>query len=342
VRTPRLTDDLPGTGGAFRPSPDDFEVEEEPAYLPSGGGEHTYVWIEKRDLTTPEAAARLARALGVAPGEVGWAGMKDRAATTRQWLSLPRVEPERARAAAVGGLRVLDAARHGNKLRAGHLHGNRFVAVVRGCPDGALERAQAILGRLVHEGLPNYYGAQRFGAAGDNVEVGLRLLRGEIRERDGRRRRLLISAVQSHAFNAVLATRLERGLARTVLAGDVLEKRASGGLFVCADPAADQPRLEAGEVGITGPMPGPKARAPAEGSPAAAFEAAAMAAAGIDPALLAAGGSLAEGTRRPLLVPLREAEVRELPGGGLRLAFALPAGAYATVLLDEVVKPPRG
>src|SRR5450759_2015009 len=110
----------------FVSSPDSFLVEEIPAYLPSGQGEHTYLWIEKQNLTTLDAVGKLARVLGVEARDVGYAGMKDRRATTRQWLSVLGVDPARAREIAVEGLRVLAIGRHGNKLRVGHLHGNRF------------------------------------------------------------------------------------------------------------------------------------------------------------------------------------------------------------------------
>ena len=138
-----LTPDLPGTGGLHKATPEDFIVDELPAYAPSGEGGHTFLRIEKRGLTTAEAIARLCRALGVSPNEVGAAGQKDRQALTRQWISLPNVDPERALAASAEGVRVLEAARHGHKLRTGHLAGNRFSLTVRGVvPDGA-RRARA-------------------------------------------------------------------------------------------------------------------------------------------------------------------------------------------------------
>src|SRR5215510_8181947 len=114
----------------FVPSPDTFVVEEVPAYEPSGEGEHTFLWIEKRGLTTIDAVKKLARLLGVDGRDVGYAGLKDRNAVTRQWISVPRLEPERALQLDEPDLRVLEARRHGNKLRTGHLRGNRFEVVV--------------------------------------------------------------------------------------------------------------------------------------------------------------------------------------------------------------------
>src|SRR4051812_48164346 len=126
-----LTRDLPGTGGVLKTVPEDFVVEEIPAYLPSGEGSHTYLWIEKRGRTTDEAVRALCDALKAKARDAGTAGMKDRHAVTRQWVSVPDVDPARALAVAVDGVKVLLAQRHGNKLKTGHLRGNRFTLVVR-------------------------------------------------------------------------------------------------------------------------------------------------------------------------------------------------------------------
>src|SRR5262249_34923996 len=157
-----ITGHLPGTGGLHKAAPEDFLVEELPAYPPSGEGEHTFLFIEKRALTSDEAVTRIAAALGADARDAGVAGQKDRQAGTRQWISLPRVDPERARGLAVEGARVIEAARHGHKLRTGHLAGNRFTLIVRGTTDG-LPRARAVLEALAARGIANYFGAQRFG-----------------------------------------------------------------------------------------------------------------------------------------------------------------------------------
>ncbi|HJX54876.1 MAG TPA: tRNA pseudouridine(13) synthase TruD, partial [Polyangia bacterium] len=195
----------------FTSTPDTFFVEELPAYLPAGEGPHTFLWIEKRGLTTLEAVARLARALGVQARDVGYAGMKDRNATTHQWLSLPAIEPALATAVELDGLRVLEARQHRNKLRVGHLRGNRFEVVLGEVVAGEGESLRAQLLHVAARGLPNRYGRQRFGSAGDNVQVGIEILRGTRRERDARRRKLLLSAVQSAVFNRVLDLRAAGG-----------------------------------------------------------------------------------------------------------------------------------
>lgn len=338
-----LTQDLPGTGGLFKASPEDFVVDELPAYPPSGVGTHTFLRIEKRGLTTAAAVARLCRALEVAPQEAGIAGQKDRQALTRQWISLPGIEPARALALELPEVRVLSAERHGHKLRTGHLTGNRFSLVLRGVMSEAATRARAILDRLIAHGLPNYYGAQRFGARGDNAARGKALLTPAPKGRraSGAERRLLVSAYQAELFNRYLDQRIDDGSWSRALVGDVLKKRDSGGLFIVdeAAQAEAQGRLDAQKVVVTGPMFGHKMMAPPAGTPAAAREAAILAAEGIDTAAFAILGKLAEGTRRPLLVPIGAPDLQAGPDpDSLRLEFTLPAGAYATVLLGEVMK----
>jgi tRNA pseudouridine13 synthase len=321
----------------FVSSPETFFVEEIPAYLPSGEGDHTYVWIEKRNLTTLDAVNRLARVLGVDNRDVGYAGMKDRHATTRQWLSLPGVDPARAQEAAVEGLRILSTARHRNKLRVGHLHGNRFEICLDDVADLEGIALAKALDELAVTGVPNRYGRQRFGSAGDNLEVGLSVLRGTRRELDGRRRKLLLSAVQSAVFNRVLELRSQESGLLTVLGGDILEKVASGGQFASTDAAADQTRVEAGEVVPTAPLPGGRVRSPEPGSAARALEDRALADLGIGPDELGQVGRSLPGTRRPVVVRVtldEPAVARE--ASRLRLRFSLPPGSYATVVLEAL------
>ena len=279
----------------------------------------------------------LARRLRVAPREIGCAGLKDKHAVTRQWLSVPRVAPEAALAAGDEQLQVLRAVPHGNKLRTGHLRGNRFEVLLTDLAPGEGARLREQLAALGRDGLPNRYGDQRFGRDGDNVARGIALLRGERRERDQRRQRLWLSSVQSAVFNEVLRARTAGGLLRTVLSGDVLQKAASGGVFVTEDPALDQPRVDAGEVVTTGPMPGSWAKEPPPGTEARALEDAALAAIGVTREDLAAKERALPGARRPLLVPVTvpppASEQPDGDGTSLRIAFELPAGTYATVLV---------
>ena len=340
---PFLTADLPGTGGVLRTRDDDFIVDEELPYPASGTGDHVFVRIEKRGLTTRHAAARIAKALGVAERDLGIAGMKDRHAVTRQWLSLPPpVTPEAASALALDGITVLETVRHGHKLRTGHVRRNRFVLRVRGAAPGSADTARAILARLAEApGAPNWYGEQRFGRDGDNAAKGRELLQTGRRSRDKKLDRLFVSALQSELFNTWLAARLGDGLYRSVIAGDVCHK-TGGGMFISAEPATDEARLRAGELVVTGPMFGDKMRRPTEGSPAAEREAAVLAAAGLTASSFEPVRALAEGTRRDAAIEVANWQVTACEtapdGETYEVAFALPGGAYATAVMREVMK----
>lgn len=172
-----LTADIPGTGGVIKETPEDFLVEEVPLYLPCGEGEHTYAVIEKRGVTTLEALRRIGRALGVSDRDIGYAGMKDAVGVTRQTISIPRVPPGQVSSLELPGIMVLSAALHRNKLRLGHLAGNRFRIRVRGVEKDALGRAEAVLAVLGGRGVPNYFGVQRYGVQGNSARVGRALVR---------------------------------------------------------------------------------------------------------------------------------------------------------------------
>jgi tRNA pseudouridine13 synthase len=342
---PVLTADLPGIGGRIKQTPEDFEVEEVPAYEPCGSGDHLYLWVEKRDLGAEYFVRQVARRLGLAPGDVGTAGLKDRHAVTRQWMSVPAAAEARLGDLEGDGIRVLRVSRHGNKLKPGHLRGNRFRILVREATPDAAARLGPLLERLRRQGLPNYYGPQRFGLGGETVLQGLALLRGEPPpvSASGRRpnlrsaflRRLVLSAAQSALFNHYLGSRLADGLLRTVLAGDVMAKWPFGGLFVAADVPTEQARFEARETVHAGPMYGRKTFAAA--GEAAAREAPVLREAGLTPAAFTGFGKLLQGTRRHNLVYLDDLGAAAEPEG-VRLTVTLPAGSYATVLLQELMK----
>lgn len=331
---PALCADLPACGGEFKATPDDFEVEELPAYEPSGEGEHLFLWVEKRGRSTPEAAKALARHCGLQERDVSWAGLKDRQAVTRQYLCAPaRFVEGKLADFAYPGVTVLRAARHQNKLKSGHLYGNRFSLVLRGVRDGAA--ATACLARLVARGVPNFFGEQRFGLGGDNAARGKAILLAGGRHRDRFERKLFLSAYQSDLFNRVLGRRLEAGTFTTALAGDVLKKQLTGGEFLCEAPAVDQPRVEAFEVSPTGPLFGPEMRRPA--GEVDALEEAVLREEGIERALFERGGDETRGGRRHLRIRLG-LEAHAVEGEVLRLRFTLPAGSYATVVLRELLE----
>jgi tRNA pseudouridine13 synthase len=334
---PLVTADLPGSGGTVRAVPEDFRVDEVPAYLPSGSGSHLYLHVEKRGRTTRDVVRALAQALGVPERDAGFAGMKDKDAVTTQWLSFPVAKDPDPAPLAGPGLRVLAVSRHGNKLRTGHVRANLFSLVVRGGDAGRARAAAAALGA---RGLPNFFGPQRFGTEGRNAEVGRALLLGpdgpEVRRagRDRFLRRLSLSAYQSLLFNRWLAERMADGLFAAALPGDVMKKLDSGGLFDCADPAVDGPRVASFEISPAGPMFGHKLRAAT--ADALAREERLLAAEGITLAAFAKGGGEAEGTRRAARLRV-DVAVEDVPEG-YRARFELPKGSYATVVLGELVK----
>jgi tRNA pseudouridine13 synthase len=321
----------------LRHVPEDFVVCEIPLYDPSGDGEHLFLTIEKRNLTTADATAKICTALGVDVGSAGHAGMKDRRAVATQTISVPFAahrSPDEALAAGSADLVVTRAVRHRHKLRPGHLQGNRFSIVVREIQPSAIEGVVAELGEIGRRGVPNAFGRQRFGRDGQNPERALAWLSGRDRgPRDRRERRLLFSALQSHFFNLVLDKRIEDGTWDRPLSGDLLKKHQTGGLFLCEDAAADALRAAAGELSPTGPIFGIKMRWP-EGRPAE-IERAVLHDAACGSSPFDAHPKLGEGSRRALRLfadGLRTERLAEDPTA-LRVDFVLPKGGYATTLL---------
>jgi tRNA pseudouridine13 synthase len=359
VRPPMSAEHSELPEATIRRSPEDFVVEELPAYAASGKGEHLFVTFRKRGLTTPDAVRALARALEVDPRGAGWAGMKDRHAVTTQTVSfaLPMARDAAVAAAkiAVPGLEVLAAQRHDNKLKPGHLIGNRFTIVLRDVDSPRLAAARATLEEAGRIGVPNAFGPQRFGRDGDNPARALGWLAGKERgPRDKRDQRMLFSALQSLLFNEVLARRVAAGTWSTVLAGDVAKKHDSGGLFdvPLAGPELDdaRARAEACSICATGPMYGAKMRWPA-GEPLA-LERAVLDASALDDALLEARKSLGEGTRRALRLEVGEMSMAEesaveagtnpthhdATGVTIVVRFVLPKGGYATTVLGRAFR----
>jgi tRNA pseudouridine13 synthase len=342
---PLLTSDLPGIGGRIKTVPEDFEVEEVPAYEPSGNGDFLYLWIEKRGMGAEYFTRQIARQLEIAPGEVGAAGLKDRHAVTRQMVSVPASAEPRLAQLDGEGIRLLRVGRHSNKLRPGHLRGNRFRILIRNVASDAAARIQPILARLRSEGLANYYGPQRFGKDGETARLGFALLRKQPPPPgpDGRPpnlrspflRKLALSAAQSALFNRYLARRVAEGLFRRVLSGDVMAKWPLGGMFIAQDVPQEQARFDRHEIVHSGPIFGRKVfRAAAD---AAAREATILTEAGIAPETFRGFCKLLQGTRRHNAIYVDDLSAGFEPDG-VRVSFFLRSGSYATILLQEIMK----
>lgn len=182
---PYLTADMPGIGGIIKRYNEDFVVEEVPLYPASGSGTHIYFTIEKQGMTTPAAVQQIARRLGRRPHDIGYAGMKDAHAVTRQMLSVEHIDPQRVSEMEFSRIKVLTVTRHSNKLKLGHLAGNRFILKIRESDvraEDAVSRISAILDILAKRGVPNYFGPQRFGARGDNALIGRAIVRNDLAE----------------------------------------------------------------------------------------------------------------------------------------------------------------
>ncbi len=333
---PYLTSDVPGIPGRARSVPEDFRVEEIPAYPPDGEGTHLFVRFEKRGVTTPRAVEFMARALGVDPRAAGYAGMKDRDAVTVQWASFERATIEAANALELEGIRVLEAAFHRGKLRTGHLHGNRFILRIRDTPSERFADVERVVERLCREGVPNYYGEQRFGRDGDNAEKARAwLIDGGRAPRAPFERKLLASALQSEFFNQCVADRVSCNALGRVTHGEVVQKTESSASFVVEDVAEVQSRCDDWALSPTGPMFGPEMRWPMHDARAA--EEALLTRAGLTVESLERFGRFGRGTRRVVRVRPADLELSK-EDDGFSLRFSLPAGSYATVVLREIFK----
>lgn len=345
--TPPLTAGMPGTGGRIKSVPEDFVVDEIPAYEPTGAGQHLFLLVEKTGVSADAMLEHIASTLEIDRREVGYAGMKDTQAITRQVISVPRACEARIRHLESAQLRILSTTPNAEKLRTGHLLGNRFNVLIRDPVPEGLQRAQEIVAALKSRGLPNYYGPQRFGQEGNNASAGFSLLRGErITQLNGIsagqrrfRQRLFVSAAQSALFNSVLVNRLHDVLLHTVLQGDVLHTHATGIDHRCLDPEHDQARLDAKKTVPAGPMFGPKMLQARK--QAYERELAVLHNAGLSLEHFEALGRVAPGARRPMLLWPQFDEMASC-NEGLRVRFELPPGAYATVLLSELMKPDNG
>ncbi|MFB6285384.1 MAG: tRNA pseudouridine(13) synthase TruD [Candidatus Bipolaricaulia bacterium] len=337
---PLITPDLAGIGGDLKVEPAHFVVEEIPLYAPTGEGEHVYVSVTREGWTTRELQREIADLFDLKNNHLGCAGLKDKHARATQTFSLHLLEADPDEVAegiqTELGVTVEWATRHANKIRRGHLIGNRFAITLLN-PDGpqsALDRAQSIARALRQRGLPNYFGTQRLGEDCENARHGREILLGQ-REKRGRWiRRFLMSAYQSWLFNRWLAERIRLGWFAEIHIGDVAKKTDTGGLFNVDDLDQERPRFDRDEITYTGPIYGHRLWW-ARGDPGE-LEARVVAEEGITDRHWAQ--AQLKGTRRRARIVPHDLEVEAHPDG-LRFSFALPKGAYATTVLREFQRP---
>lgn len=334
----------------------DFRVDEELGFEPTGAGEHLYLRVRKTNLSTTQAARRLAETTGVALRDVGYSGMKDRRGECTQWFSLKL--PAAGEPSLAGfenpQLTVLETQRNQRKLRVGTHRHNHFRLLLRNCQGSAQEFEQRLEGLRAH-GVPNYFGAQRFGREMSNIDQVVALFAQELQGDGGRARRgMLYSAARAYLFNQVLSERIAAGNWSRYLEGDVLNLDDTDRCFVVPEGGWDdslQQRLDSFDIHLSGPLAGTVRAADKYCSrqQAAALEQAVLARFPLLVDGLKARGL--EAARRPLRYRVRDlawrwreedragdrVQDREQDGiKHLALDFVLPRGAYATSLLREV------
>ncbi len=321
----------PVLSALIRSVPEDFLVEEILGFEPSGQGEHLFLCVEKRAANTVWVAQQLARWAGVPEHAVGYAGLKDRHAVTRQAFTvhLPGRDAPALESIAIEGVEVLSATRHARKLPRGALRGNRFrlrLCGTRGEPQAIAQRLADIAAR----GAPNRFGEQRFGRDGGNLDAAREMFAGKRVSRD--KRSILLSAARSELFNRILDERIRREAWDRGLPGEVFMLDGSHSVFVAqAGDEALEARLAAFDIHPTGALWG--AGEPRSGEAVRALE---EEVASADPVL--AEGLVRAGLRqerRALRVAVRALEGR-MDGDVLSLSFELPAGSYATAVLDAL------
>ena len=331
-----ITTDLPGIGGEIKAEPAHFVVGEIPLYEPVGEGEHVYVRLTREGWTTRALQRELVSLFGLREVDVGCAGLKDKQARVTQTFSLLVRDVDETTVAhrieEALPVEVVWARRHRNKLRRGHLLGNRFHIVVLHPEPEAMARAEAIAQALQAHGLPNFYGVQRFGIDGDNARRGREVLLGR-GPRERWLKRFLLSAYQAALFNTWLTERIRRGWFERLLSGDIAKKTDTGGLFEVLDAAVEIPRFQKREITYTGPIYGARMRW-ASGEPGE-LEQMVLETAEVTTEMLRR--ARLDGSRRPARLFLNDLRIEPHPSG-LLFTFTLPKGAYATTLLREFMK----
>ncbi|MDP2903224.1 MAG: tRNA pseudouridine(13) synthase TruD [Methylovulum sp.] len=328
----------PSGSGVIRQLPEDFTVIEQLAFEPSGTGEHVFLQIQKTGENTDYVARQLARVANVRQRDIGYAGIKDRHAVTTQWFSvwLPGLkdDPDWAQLASER-IKIVHTVRHARKLKRGVLSGNSFKLIIRDWRGDQI-KTNAQLELIKACGIANYYGPQRFGNGGQNVNKALAMFQGNKTSRE--LRSLYLSAARSYLFNEILARRVSDKTWNQALAGDTYCFDLSHSWFKSAQADAEiRRRLAANEIHPTGVLWG-------KGDADVANDALAIEQAVIDANPELADGLIASAVakdRRTLRINVQHLHWQFMDDSTLELAFTLPAGCYATSVLREIIKIPQ-
>jgi len=342
-----MTHDLRGCGGRIKFVPGDFQVEEIPLYPLKGKGEHLYILLEKESRGTEEVAAHIARTIGIARGRIGYAGKKDAQAVSRQWFSIqterdPDLSPLNCR-----GIRLISTGRHANKLRRGHLWGNRFRIVIRGID--ANSAYAAILENIACHGFPNFFGGQRLGLRMSSAIFGRGLVHREAPYRGpAERLRFQVNAYQSLLFNRVTALRLSTCISTPggwgrIMEGDLPVLHRNGASFPAGREELDtlQDRAEQGEISPSAPLFG--YRVPLSKGLPGQWERKLLFEEDLSLEMFRLGGKRRspKGERRPVREFAHGLRWERWDDGEtpcLTLWFELRRGVYATSLVREIMK----
>ncbi|AYN29133.1 tRNA pseudouridine(13) synthase TruD [Buttiauxella sp. 3AFRM03] len=321
--------------GLIKANPEDFVVIEDLGFGPDGDGEHLLLRILKNGCNTRFVADALAKFLKVHAREVSFAGQKDKHAVTEQWfcVRLPGKEMPDMRAFELEGCQVLEYARHRRKLRLGALKGNSFTLVLRDISDRA--ELEQRLNAILHRGVPNYFGSQRFGIAGNNLHQALRWAQSNAPIRDRNKRSFYLSAARSAMFNQIVSERLKKPDFNQVIDGDALQLAGRGSWFVATpeELPALQSRVDDGELLITAPLPGDGGWGTQNA--ALEFEQQCVAEETDLQALLVR--ERVEAARRAMLLMPKDLNWNWWDDITVELNFWLPAGSFATSVVRELM-----
>lgn len=330
----------PQASGMLKSTAEDFSVIEDLGFQPDGDGEHILVRIRKRGCNTQFVAEALAKFCRLPQREVSYAGLKDRHAVTEQWfcLHIPGKASPDLNAFELEGCEVLEFARHRRKLRIGTLQGNDFSLVLRQISDRSAVESRLRL--IAERGVPNYFGSQRFGKDGNNLEQARLWANNDIRVKERAKRSFYLSASRSALFNQVAAARLAQQQAKTVLPGDALQLTGRGSWFVArSDELAElQARLDAGELQVTAPLPGDGALGTQD--IALAFEQQSLV--GQETLWSLLQRERVEPARRAILLYPQRMNWNWLDESTVGLTFWLPAGSFATSVVREIINQQQG